>query len=367
MNNFLKIILLFIIGATVVSCSKSDNDTVPLRDYAEQKVKDMANIETFMHNHYMTVSADQDVTFTLIPTGGTQTSIWDQTTYPIKTREVTVRQNDEDIVYKIYYIELTQGTGKSPCNVDRVLSAYKGEYIYDSVETIGGTETHTIISNEFETSTNPQSYISLTAVIRGWSEIFPQFKTGSYTENTDGTVSYNGFGAGIMFIPSGLAYFGGVQSGIPAYSPLVFNFKLYEIQRVDHDGDGIYSYQEDLNNDGYVYALPEGVSNPDNTNGPGSKVLLSTNPDRYSEEDEVPDFLDNDDDGDFFTTKSETSFTHPDDVVHTIRYYPFDGAVVDDPATPFVDETKGVPNCSNDYTSSGRLRKYRDPSCHQQL
>ncbi|MGC4042140.1 MAG: FKBP-type peptidylprolyl isomerase [Flavobacterium sp.] len=379
MNNFFKTVLLFIAGISIVSCSKSSDDTEPLRDYETQKAADMANIETFMHTHYMTVvnnpggADDQDVTFTLIGNSG-QTSIWDQTTYPILTREITVRQNDEDIAYKIYYIKLRQGSGptsQSPCNVDRVLTAYKGEYIYNSVD--GATSA--IISKEFETNNNPQTYFNLTGVIRGWSEIFPQFKTGTYTGNPDGTVSYENFGAGIMFIPSGLGYYSAVQSGIPAYSPLVFNFKLYEIQRVDHDGDGIYSYQEDLNGDGYVYTLPEGVANPDNTNGPGSKVLLSTNPDVYSEEDEVPDYLDTDDDGDYYTTKSETMFYNPADPAHIARYYPFNGAAVDDPTTPYVDESKGIPRkftgpvsngmttpVPSDFTDTGRKRRHLDPT-----
>jgi hypothetical protein len=42
-------------------------------------------------------------------------------------------------------------------------------------------------------------------------EIFPEFKTGTYSSNTDGTVSYSDFGADVMFIPSGLAYFNKVQ------------------------------------------------------------------------------------------------------------------------------------------------------------
>ncbi|WP_396159649.1 FKBP-type peptidyl-prolyl cis-trans isomerase [Flavobacterium sp.] len=356
MNTFFKIILLFIIGIAVVSCSKDDNGNAPLRDYTEQYVKDIANIETFMKTHSMTVvnnpgsTDDQDVTFTIIPTGGTQTSIWDQTMYPILSREVTVKQKDVDVTYKIYYIKLREGAGpnsKSPCNVDRVLTAYKGEYIYTNTETVGSVTTSTIKSEEFETSVNPQSYFNLTGVIRGWSEIFPQFRTGNYAGNPDGTISYTDFGSGIMFIPSGLAYFGNPTGGIPAYSPLVFNIKLYEVERVDQDGDGIFSYQEDLNGDGYMLRLEEGVVNPDDTDG-----------------DEIPDFLDTDDDGDFFTTKSETSYVHPNDVLETVRYYPFNGVSVDDPLTPFVDETKGVPDCAGNFTNPTRLRKYRDAACH---
>jgi hypothetical protein len=81
-------------------------------------------------------------------------------------------------------------------------------------------------------------------------ETFPQFKTGSYSTRADGTISYNDFGAGIMFIPSGLGYYAAGSASIPSYSPLVF--KLFELQRLDQDGDGIPSYLEDL--DGMVIA-----------------------------------------------------------------------------------------------------------------
>ena len=356
MNNFFKIIFLFSLGLTVVSCSKSDNNTEPLRDYTEQYTKDLTNIETYMHTHYMEVvnnpgaTEDQDVTFTLIPEGGTQTSIWDQTTYPILTRLVTVKQNGIDVTYKIYFIQLRQGSGansKSPCNVDRVLTSYRGENIFSSTEQVNGVDVTTIKSDQFEESINPQNYFNLTSVIRGWSEIFPQFRTGTYSgnpdgvypPNLDGTTSYYDFGAGVMFIPSGLAYYGNSPGGIPAYSPLIFSFKLYEIQRMDQDADGIYSYQEDLNDDGYLYTLEKGVNNPDNTNGPGTAVLIG--PNKFSEVDEVPDFLDVDDDGDFFTTASEIK-------------NPITGD-----AYPFAD----IPTCGG--TGNGK-KKYLDPSCHYQ-
>jgi hypothetical protein len=378
MNNFFKIIFLFTLGLIVISCSKDDNNNnvAPPRDYAEQYIKDIANIESFMKTHYMTVTnspgatEDQNVTFTLIPSGGTQVSIWDDQNYPKKLREVTVNQNDVDIVYKMYYIELRQGTGKSPSNVDRVLTSYRGEYIFSTTEQVNGVDVTTLKSNQFEESINPQSYFNLTGVIRGWSEIFPQFKTGTYSgnpdgvypPNLDGTTSYYDFGAGVMFIPSGLAYFNNSPGGIPSYSPLIFSFKLYEIQRIDHDGDGIFSYQEDLNGDGYLYSFAAGIPNPDNTNAPSTSVLIG--PNKYSKENEVPDFLDIDDDGDYFTTKSETSYINPDDPQLTVRYYPYNGAAFDDMTTPFLDETKGVPDCGGNFTNLTRLRKYRDATCH---
>ncbi|UPT71333.1 MAG: FKBP-type peptidylprolyl isomerase [Flavobacterium sp. JAD_PAG50586_2] len=341
MNNFFKIILLFTIGLTIVSCSKSDSNTEPLRDYTDQYNKDLASIETYMQTHYMTVTNnsgatdDMDVEFHLIDAG--QTSIWAQTDYPIQTRLITVKQNDVDINYKIYYLKLREGSGsesKSPCNVDRVLTSYRGEYIFSSTEQVDGVDVTTIKSTQFEELINPQSYFNLTSVIRGWSEIFPQFKTGSYIGNPDGTVSYQNFGAGVMFIPSGLAYYSGGSGGIPTYSPLIFSFKLYEIERVDHDSDGIDSYLEDLNGDGYVYAFAEGISNPDNTNAPGTSVLIG--PNKYSLEDEVPNFLDIDDDGDYYTTESEIRDVNGDPL-------------------PFIN----IPTCGGTSTK----KKHLDPLC----
>ncbi|MDI1317325.1 FKBP-type peptidylprolyl isomerase [Flavobacterium sp.] len=338
MNNFLKIVLLFILGISITSCTKDKSTVEPLREYAAQYATDLANIETFMQTHYMTVAnspgntEDMDVTYTLITDPGTQTSIWNQTTYPIQTRLVTVKQDNADITYKLYYLKLREGSGttsKSPCNVDRVLTSYRGEYIFPSVETVASADVTTIKGFEFEESINPETFFTLTSVIRGWSEIFPQFKTGTYTGNLDGTVSYDNFGAGVMFIPSGLAYFGLARSGIPAYSPLIFNFKLYEIQRVDNDGDGIDSYLEDIGSidnpstpDGYVVTLPTGVLNPDDTDGDG-----------------IPNFLDVDDDNDFFTTASE----------------------IKDPITGIAYPFATIPTCGG--TGNGK-KKHLDPSCH---
>jgi len=369
MNIFFKTILFFTLALSIGSCTPDSDNTEPLRDYATQHAADIANIETFMKTHYMEVinnpgaTNDQDVTYTLIPAGGSQVSIWDQTTYPIQTRYV----NQNDITYKIYFIQLRQGSGptsKAPCNVDSVLTSYRGEYIFEKSETVNEVVVKTIEGKEFEESKNPQAYFNLTRLIKAWGEIFPQFKTGSYGGNPDGTISYTDFGAGVMFIPSGLAYFSGTQSGImPSYSPLIFSIKLYEVQRVDQDGDGIFTFQEDLATsivasngtvtiingipDGYVNVLPTGTVNPDDTDGDG-----------------IPDFLDVDDDGDFFTTKSELKYISSADPQQRARYYPFDGDAVDNPATPFVDESQGAPDCSGNFTNAARLRKYRDPSCH---
>lgn len=303
MKNIFKSFYIIVAALAITSCNKSDDSSTEVKDYSEQYQKDLELIEDFLQTHYMEVTNnpgatdDQSVTFTEIPTGGTQTSIWNQTDYPLQVRYV----NKHDITYKLYYIQLRQGTGatsKSPCNVDQVLASYNGKYIYTD------SDTEKTTFEQFEESLNPQTYFSLASVIAGWSEIFPKFKTGSYSANPDGTISYFDFGAGVMFIPSGLGYYNVSTGGIPSYSPLIFSFKLYEIIREDQDSDGIPSYQEDISTvvvnsdgtetvingtpDGYVRVLDEDEVNPDDTDG-----------------DDIPDFLDIDDDGDYFTTLSE--------------------------------------------------------------
>jgi hypothetical protein len=323
MNKFKYYFILLITTISLFSCSKNDTATVePLRDYAVQFATDNTDIEQYLKTYYITVvdhpgfADDQDITITKIPTGGTQKSIWDQTTYELKSRNVSLH----DITYKMYYLVLRAGTGTAPCNLDGVLTAYKGEYL--AHKTTDGITTLT--STPFEEVKYPQSFLSLFSTITGWGEIFPQFKTGTYSSNADGTVTHNDFGAGVMFIPSGLAYYGSGSGIIPSYSPLVFSFKLYEINRLDQDSDGIPSYQEDLNGDGYMRVLATGVANPDDTDG-----------------DEIPNFLDVDDDGDNYTTKIE--------IKNPATGLPF----------PFAD----IPSCNGNTTDPARIKKHLDKAC----
>jgi hypothetical protein len=324
MNKFKYYFILMIGVVSLFSCSKNDTPTIePLRDYAVQYASDNTDIEEYLKTNYITVVShpgfidDQDISIVKIPVGGTQKSIWDQTTYELKSRNVSLH----DITYKLYYLVLRTGTGIAPCNVDNVLSSYKGEYL-ERLTTAGVTA---LTATPFEEVKYPQQFFSLFSVIPGWSEIFPQFKTGTYISKSDGTVSYNDFGAGVMFIPSGLAYYAAGKGTIPAYAPLVFGFKLYEIQRTDQDGDGVMSFQEDINGDGYMRVLATGVANPDDTDGDG-----------------IPNFADVDDDGDGYGTKIE----------------------IKNPATglsyPFAD----IPSCDGNTTDAARIKKHLDKNCH---
>ena len=328
MNKIKFYFILSMLSLALFSCSKNkDEEVTPPREYSEQYPTDLKDIEEYLKTYYIEeVTTDFDIKISKIPTGGTQKSIWEQTTYPLQFREV----NLHGLKYKLYYLVLNQGVGESPSNVDAVFTAYKGDYLQQVTK--DGVTTLTV--TEFERSSNPQQFFQLTgidAVIRGWSEFFPKLKTGIYSSNADGTVSYKDYGAGAVFIPSGLGYYSTGKGTIPAYAPLVFNVKLYEIQRNDQDGDGIPSYLEDLDGDGYMYSFTNTTLYP---------TKPTTNPDD-TDGDEVPDCFDVDDDGDNYTTKLERSYKDANGVT---KYY------------EFVD----IPFC----TGGNGKKRHLDPKCY---
>jgi hypothetical protein len=175
----------------------------------------------------------------------------------------------------------TQATSARPTEYDGVLLDYKG-YVINS-------------SNQIETpfeETNYPTELRLTGVIRGFSRILPKFGSSSTAIiNNDGSVTYQNYGSGVMIFPSGMGYYNNSSTSIPAYSPLLFTFNLYDVKRYDHDQDGIMSYREDYNNDGYFYANFK------------SDVNHSLNDD--NDKDGATDALDYDDDGDGIITALE--------------------------------------------------------------
>jgi len=365
MNKFKFYFIVLCAVFTLFSCNKADDDIAyeQLRYYGPQYETELKTIEDYLKAHYIKevvndpgTSRHQDIIIDLIPDNNTTTqSIFDSPMLHFK--EVLY----SGVTYKVYYITANEGTDDSPSRVDQILPAYEGSFLeYKSVTVVernpdgtpvldlqGNEKTKDVtfsVNTQFELVQNPAGFIPLDQTILGWREIFPLFKNGTI-EAAEGPnpAIYNDFGSGVMFIPSALAYYNtrkesipGVSlASIPSYSPLVFHFKLYDVKRADQDGDGILSNDEDLNHDG--------IFTNDDTDGDGRQ-----------------NFLDIDDDGDGYLTKSETKYTDPEG---SVRYYPFNGALADDPLTPF-DESQGVPDCSGNFTDSARLRKYLDKTCH---
>ncbi|MBF7093614.1 FKBP-type peptidylprolyl isomerase [Flavobacterium sp. ALJ2] len=356
MNKIKYYFILTIATLSLFSCSKSDSASVePLRDYKVQYETDIADIEEYLKNNYIIVTdkpgetEDQNVKIEKITdkTNPDQKPIWsylNSTTFPtLKSKIVNLHGFD----YTLYYMVLREGVGESPCNVDGVLTSYRGTYLSRNAAT-ATVDASVVIATQFEEVVFPQTFLNLFQTIKGWGETFPNFKVGTAVGDPgSGAIKYSGFGAGIMFLPSGLAYYAGGSGSIPSYTPLVFSFKLYAIQRIDHDGDGIPSYLED-DGDGYVRDFRNKTEYPNWT---------GDNPDD-TDKDGIPDFLDTDDDGDGYSTKLE--ITKPAGAPGPSKYYPFN---------PIGDiEPHGIPQFAEtgepDYISPKRLRIHLDKDHH---
>ena len=361
MNRIFKVAFVFIISLVVFSCNNNDVVTVaefPIEPYATQYGKDIVAIETYLKTHSMSVTDhagfpdDQDVSFSTV-TAGDANSIWGSDLLNPKSSLLSKPVLSNGVNYKVYYIKLREGVGENPTRVDSVFTSYKGQTLEDLT---------------FDQAPNP-IWLRLDGVIDGWKEIFPLFKIGAPgIANANGTVTYNDFGAGVMFLPSGLAYYNKATGTIPAYSPLIFSFKLNQLNYTNQDYDRIDSRYEDMNGNG--------IFTDDDTDGDGH-----------------PNYLDIDDDGDGIPTKTEIKRPARDingDIMLDsssnpiyVGYYPYNGAAVDDPLTTTIDETQGIPRkftgplrnpslpesatnrrrpLPSDYTDPLRLRRHLDSS-----
>lgn len=291
--NFKKVSLyLFCLTMAIVSCKKDDDDniTVEIRDRGEQQLADLDSINKYLDTHYY--NSEELAGF------GTDVSISD-----INITKLTENQSEvpvghkllrtavgapriityENQVYEYYVLNINQGGGDSPTFADDIRVNYEGT---------------TLDNRVFDSTVNPTDFDLITDIaVEGWRRVLPEFNTAEgFQENGDGTVSYFNKGVGIMFLPSGLAYFSNATANFSSYSPLIFKFELLQMSENDHDGDGIPSYLEDLNGDGQFTV---GINDPN---------------DDDTDDDRNADFFDTDDDGDGILTKDEivkTTITKP--------------------------------------------------------
>jgi len=270
MNKFFKLFLIALATLSIVSCtSNSTAETEELRDYKVQYKADLDSIDKYIDTHYFTVDGDYNVTMAKIPTGGTQQSIRQQTQFPLLNKTIYVEEHD--VTYKVYYLKLREGTNKRPSIADSIHVSYRGTLLTDT---------------QFDYSQNP-IWFQMQDVVSGWGVIIPEFKTGTYdTAAGPNPVNFQNYGAGVMFLPSGLAYY---QNSSPTgsfgtYAPLIFSFKLMELRYKDHDLDGILSKDEFI----------------DNLSDPHDDVY-----DTDTDGDGLANMFDIDDDGDGVKTKNE--------------------------------------------------------------
>ena len=263
----------------VLSCKEDDDvGAIPPRDRVEEAFESTAEIETFFffffYNYEEFDNPPVDFNFqikfdTISGDNASKTPLIDQ----VASKTVTDRV-DENATYKFYYLVATQGGGESPKFPDIATITYEGTYL--------NNENGFNNSSVFDSSTVPVRF-DLTAVVPGLTDALIEMKASTgYMSNVDGTVTFQNYGVGAVFIPSGLGYYTTPPTGIPVYSQLVFSFQLYVTEIGDQEGDKVPSIYEDLNDNGNVF--------DDDTDSDG-----------------VPDFSDVDDDGDGRLTRNEVT------------------------------------------------------------
>ncbi|CAI8235323.1 MAG: Peptidyl-prolyl cis-trans isomerase Mip [Formosa sp. Hel1_33_131] len=234
MNYKYSILFICLLILTVVSCEKDENTVAaPPNDRGEQQVIDSISLKSYLSTHYYNSVAVNSLANPRLE-DLVITELLDGETLPINTTLLIddVEQHSTTLLevdYKYYILKIKPGEGESPNFSDSVRVNYSGSLTNGSV---------------FDSSTTPVVF-DLVYVITGWSRVMPEFKTsGSYVSNPDGSVSFDGYGMGAMFLPSGLGYFSTSKTGIPSYSNLVFKFEIMQMEINDHDSDNIPSYME---------------------------------------------------------------------------------------------------------------------------
>ncbi len=271
-------LLLTALIVAFISCKDDDepNVTFEIRDRAEQQIADKDSLLDYLSSNYYNSSLFEsgtnhrigDIVITELMEGETVPDGSTLLIDAVETHFTTYLETD----YEYYILRLNQGGGESPKFTDQVRVRYEG-FLEDT-------------GNIFDAIATPedlplQGLGFSGSAIRGWQLILPEFNTASdFVNEPDGITNYNDYGLGVMFVPSGLAYFATTRPNIPAYSNLIFKFELLQYQEEDHDNDGIPTYMEDYNGNLDV--------NDDDTDEDGS-----------------PDYIDLDDEGDGVLTMFE--------------------------------------------------------------
>lgn len=280
----------------VQSCKKDDgiNDGfIPARDRGEEAPLSQAIIEEYLNTHFYNyeefanppANFDFQIKFdTISGSNASKTPLIDQVSFKMVKDRIK-----DGLTYKLYYLKVEEGEGDRPEFPDISTISYDGIYLNKEEETLPYTK-------RFDASTVPVRF-DMTAIVNGLQDVLVEFKGAtSVITNPDGSTSFENYGIGAVFMPAGLGYYVNppATSAIPTYAQLIFAFQLYENEPGDQDNDGVPSIVEDLN---------------------GNKL----EEDDDTDSDNVPNYLDPDDDNDGRPTSEEIeidadgNITYPDE------------------------------------------------------
>lgn len=281
-------------AALLTGCKKDENnvlqgEVVPPRDLSEVAAEDEATLQEFLQTHFYNYEefqappADFDYKIridTLAGDNAGKTPLIDQVqsrSIQVTEQQIGVGDSETPISHTLYYLTARAGQGVSPTIGDSVLVRYEGTYLD---------------GRGFDSKPN-FLWQELPYFLRGYQQGMTELRSGTLEQlvvNPDGTSNIENRGIGMVILPSGLGYFNDSGTGIAAYSPLIFKIELgLVVENTDADGDGIPTWMEDLNGNGYLF--------DDNTDEDEElkafTAILRSN------------FVDADDDGDGTPTRDE--------------------------------------------------------------
>jgi len=289
---------LFIFGTllsliSLTSCNNDDSGNgvnfIPARDRGEESIASTAHVEEYLETHFYNyeefanppANFDYVIRFdTISGDNASKIPLIEQ----VSSKMVTDRE-DQDVTYKLYYLVVEEGEGERPNFPDITTVSYEGTFL--NLE-----EPTREYAKLFDASSVPTQF-DLTAVINGFQDAMVEFRGATgYVTNPDGSLTFENYGIGAVFMQSGLGYYVNppVTSTIPVYAQLIFSFHLYEVEEGDQDNDTVLSIYEDVNGNGF--------EEDDDTDG-----------------DTVPNYLDADDDGDGRPTRDEVEFDDDGNII----------------------------------------------------
>ena len=201
MKNIFSILFLSIF--VFYGCDKDSDDITEIREYSEQIIIDNDLIVTYLKTHtynynQLNVRSDLKIILdTLDSSNSSKLSLYDM--IDVKTVDVT-DSNGNIVPHNLYYLIVREGENRSPVITDSVYVAYKGSLLD---------------GNYFDQRSFPV-WLDLANALPGFREGVSELKSGSYIQNLDGSISYQNYGVGLFFMPSGLGYFNSqTSSAIP--------------------------------------------------------------------------------------------------------------------------------------------------------
>lgn len=329
LRNYLSLIA---IPLVLIGCRNDDDDDrtlVEARDRGEVAIENDAEIIEYLQTHFYNYEEfeaeeagfDYVVQLDTIDEGNS-----DKIALIDRPELTAITYDFFDVPQTLYILKARRGgtpgedlaSERSITYADSVFTDYRGTFLEGEI---------------FDTSANPV-WFNLPGTIDGFARGFEEFKGSpdGAVQNPDGTVSYEDFGSGALFIPSGLAYFDNSNrpSAIPIYESLIFTFQTYNSIETDHDGDGILSINEDLDGNKFLY---DDADNPDNdsaaafldpdddNDGVATRLEITIDDEGNfvgfidTDGDGTNDHLDDDDDGDGILTQDEITFNSATGVI----------------------------------------------------